>query len=539
MTITVTIDDDPGTTPAGASGSRDDGALSRSVKIKVVANGLSVTTAKGSICGGAKGYSDPNPHRTKVTATLTDPDGNPIANETIGFSVTGPSVSISPSISPSSATTDSNGQAEAQLLSGDKIGTATVKATYGTTEATADVGIAAPDGVASIDPEELVADGESTATLSSTWTFDLDPVQQHDIHWRISRIWDEEDTLIYDPDNGIDNRPTDSNFGNVSPIQMNTDPDGVAATTYTVGTSGGTIEFEASDNSLTVGSFGCARNSTVAKPLKFNITKPTSGQSCVLDNVNILNYVDFRGKLLNTAGQDITSGATKIEYKWTKTWYCDWRDSVGGPLRECTYSCSATVLENNPGSQSAMQVFLRGHKVTLYGKINYNSAWKNAANAPVKFTLIGQNPTRAQIIAVLPGGAGTSDLLTKALMFTESSWKQFSPDPGEPLKSYTPTGQLIGARGLMQVMPSWDGKSGIDYWIAAWNWRSNIAAGQTVYQYYLNIVLGYGYEGQDAENRALRAYNTGNETESGIRAANPESYPFVISIRSNMASPPW
>ena len=94
---------------------------------------------------------------------------------------------------------------------------------------------------------------------------------------------DDADALIYDPDNNLDNRPPDSNFGSLSPTQINTDGDGVGATTYPAGTTAGTIEFEASDHSVTIGSWQEAFAAGTAKPLTFKITTPSGGSEFTLD----------------------------------------------------------------------------------------------------------------------------------------------------------------------------------------------------------------------------------------------------------------
>ena len=100
----------------------------------------------------------------QVVATVQDMYGNPVEGVTVDFSTT------LGQISPTTVTTDANGQASTILISGTETGTAII-----TASCEGQVGTASVDFVSatvhfiilSVDPSRLTADGISTATVSA------------------------------------------------------------------------------------------------------------------------------------------------------------------------------------------------------------------------------------------------------------------------------------------------------------------------------------------------------------------------------------
>ncbi len=105
---------------------------------------------------------------------------------------------------------------------------------------------------------------------------------------------------------------------------------------------------------------------------------------------------------------------------------------------------------------------LSGGNVTVYV-----SAMVNGEPTPEVsqsgYVINGQNPTKSQIGAI----AGSPWFLTR-MISEESSCRQFSPDPGPPLKSFD------DGYGLMQItnLPPTNDE--------IWNWRDNISGGKGI-----------------------------------------------------------
>ncbi len=211
---------------------------------------LSISSDKAAICAGA--ISSPV-HQTTITASFRKSNGEPLSGRTITFSVENSHSEYPASLSASTAVTNAQGNAVVTLTSSRKIGaTAIVKATAGDAEAqTASISMDDAAEQWEIDPQELVADGESTANVRLTLSFNGEEVDGHQITWRINQIWDVDDNLIYKADPAFGST---TGYGSVSPTSTSTNNVGVVETTYTVGTEAGTIEFAALDYTVVANS---------------------------------------------------------------------------------------------------------------------------------------------------------------------------------------------------------------------------------------------------------------------------------------------
>ena len=268
----VCVINDGGVVPTGETGNRDDTPLVRTVTVTVQPNTLSVVSEKTSICAGAVASA---PHQSTITATLKTSTGTPLANQTVSFSV----VTYKPyptelttdtaSLSDATALTNSSGQAIVTLISSRRISaTAVVTATSENAEPAETgqvvMGKAIAVGDLSINPQELIADGTSTANVKLTLQYGGVAVDGHNVTWRINKVWDGNNQPVYTADPAWG---TYTGYGDVSPGADTTDADGIAETTYTTGTEAGTIEFAALDQSVVENSPALYTNS--GKAIKF------------------------------------------------------------------------------------------------------------------------------------------------------------------------------------------------------------------------------------------------------------------------------
>jgi hypothetical protein len=204
---------------------------------------LTVHPGSPAICSGGIATG---PHQTLISATLTD-GVDPWVNETIDFSTTAGSVS------PASNPTDSLGIATTVLTSngtasdGATLYKATVTATVAANTnvtATCEVEFQPTTVMLTATYSELVT-GEST-DLEVTVTWNTQAIASHSLGWRISQIWDEGGNLIYD---GTGTQP--SGYGSIIDTSTETDSNGKGKAVYESGENGGTVELEASDQSVT------------------------------------------------------------------------------------------------------------------------------------------------------------------------------------------------------------------------------------------------------------------------------------------------
>ena len=157
-----------------------------------------------------------------ITARVTDVNGNPVAGESVTFATT------LGDISPTSATTNANGEATATLTSAITVGTATVSASASGTSGVTDVAFvtgAAANVAVTADPAALPADGASTSIIN---------VQVTD-----------------DNGNPIAGATVDfaTTLGSIEPIVATTDENGVATATLTAATTTGTATVSATAGS--------------------------------------------------------------------------------------------------------------------------------------------------------------------------------------------------------------------------------------------------------------------------------------------------
>jgi hypothetical protein len=157
---------------------------------------VALTSASPTVCAG--GQNTPE-HQTVLTATATDGQGGVLPGQLVLFTTSDGSVS------PSSGTTDSNGVVTTTLTSsqtaseGSTQWFATVTATLAsdaTAYASTQVEFQPPAVSLTLSPD-ILADGD-TATLPLALSWNGQAVQGHTIEWRITRVWDENQQLIYD-----------------------------------------------------------------------------------------------------------------------------------------------------------------------------------------------------------------------------------------------------------------------------------------------------------------------------------------------------
>jgi hypothetical protein len=197
-----------------------------------------------AICAG--GVNSP-PHQAVVTAQLTDPsDGAPVMQSgiTITFSTTAGSVS------PSSAVTDSTGQAKTTLTSNNMASEsptlyqATVTATTDANNSGTCLVEFQPTSVAlTLNPTEMYIQDQAQLTTVVTWN--QIPADSHNLDQYISQIWDTNGNLVY---TGPGTVP--SNYGGLSGASTQTDSNGQGTAVYQAGTDGALVEFTCADTSV-------------------------------------------------------------------------------------------------------------------------------------------------------------------------------------------------------------------------------------------------------------------------------------------------
>lgn len=202
---------------------------------------LTISSDHTSVCAGGIPSA---PHQATISAVLKD-GNDPIPNATVNFSIENSDPSYPASLSSATAVTDSTGTASVILTSSVEVdATAIVTASYNvdySDETTITMEAATAD--VRIDPDTLIADGTSEATVTITMTYNGLPVDGHNIAWSIDEIDDGSGTVVYtaDPLAG-----SASGYGSITPSSI-TDNNGIATATYTVGTNVGTVILAAID----------------------------------------------------------------------------------------------------------------------------------------------------------------------------------------------------------------------------------------------------------------------------------------------------
>lgn len=127
---------------------------------------------------------------------------------------------------------------------------ATVSATYRGVTVIVDVAFGKMTGVCVIDPTRLYCDGESTADLSLAISFAGQAVSGHSITWRIHKIIDANNHVVYNAYTALDARNPVDNYGSISQSTGTTNAVGVSTALYTVGTLPGIIYIESLDEEI-------------------------------------------------------------------------------------------------------------------------------------------------------------------------------------------------------------------------------------------------------------------------------------------------
>lgn len=244
--VTVTYADD--TSDAGSSSASKD-VFIKKLEVKDGGGGGGGST----VCAGGV---QSTPHQHLFSAKVTGREGSPLSGETVVFDVSTDPADYPASVSPTQAVTNAEGIAETTLTSSRRIGAeATVTATCEGEECelSPTLTMAKPDDDWAVEPEWVVADGSSTATVIIYLTHGDDYVDGHSIRWRIHQIYDAEGQLVYDVTVPLGSK---DGYGDVSEGPTTTNAYGQAWTTYTAGTEPGTIVFAALDDTMVENSPG-------------------------------------------------------------------------------------------------------------------------------------------------------------------------------------------------------------------------------------------------------------------------------------------
>lgn len=263
VTYTVTV--------TYADGTSDSQLAIDSIDVEIVPDlTLTVSTDRTDICAGAV---NSDAHKALITATVADGHGDPIQGKSISFSIENSAPAYPATCAPQQGTTGANGCVTATITSSAKVGaTATVIASCEGEQVRSDeISMAKPADHWTIDPSVVLADGESTASVTLTLGFDGVGVEGHELTWRLHRIWDAFGNLVYtvDPQSGSPN-----GYGSLGAGPDTTSGDGTAYTTYTAGTEAGTIEFEALDQTVVESSPGSyTSGEDVVRPTKVDVRR--------------------------------------------------------------------------------------------------------------------------------------------------------------------------------------------------------------------------------------------------------------------------
>lgn len=234
---------------------------------EIVSLNVSVSATETEICAG--GVTD-DAHQTTITAVVKDSSNAVVPSVSVVFSVENSHGEYPAALTAASASTNPQGEATTTLTSSRKIGaTAKVKARVATFEAqTASVAMQDAEETWDISPKEMAADGESTATIKLTLKYKNKVVTGHQVTWRINKVTNSDGQVVYtaDPQMG-----SAEGYGSVSPNSATTNASGDVETTYTVGTSAGTIQFAALDYTVVANSSKVRVNIVPLKMNKFYV----------------------------------------------------------------------------------------------------------------------------------------------------------------------------------------------------------------------------------------------------------------------------
>jgi hypothetical protein len=232
---------------AGSAGARADSSSS------VL---LTLSADRDAVCAGAV-HNDV--HQAHLLATVTDPEGQPLAGKVVTFSANHGFVKVGPSFDPPAAITDSAGEAGTVLTSGDEIMPGTVTARCEGAESSVPMAFERVDMTFDfLDPTTGrpgrcdIADGASQEKVVAHLTWRGQPVPGHHITWQLiawlltnPNAFGKDETADYI---GLGKPP----FGSLSPSAGVTDGQGLAATVFTEGIIGDHRVMRATDVSVWV-----------------------------------------------------------------------------------------------------------------------------------------------------------------------------------------------------------------------------------------------------------------------------------------------
>lgn len=211
---------------------------------------VTISSSKGSVCAGGVGSPV---HQAELTATAKNHKGEVLKGKSIGFSVknadeNGASDEVG---SVGTPTIHESGDVTAKFTSSRVIGASNIiTASFDGKEATTSISMADVYASPTISKPNLVADGVDSAKLKLTLTSG-GAVDGHSISWRIARV-----TYMDEDDLTVEASPSEfAAFGSISFVEddhPSTNAQGLAQATYTTGTRGGTIYFEAEDTTVSV-----------------------------------------------------------------------------------------------------------------------------------------------------------------------------------------------------------------------------------------------------------------------------------------------
>jgi hypothetical protein len=129
-TISCTIDDTPTAVSAPETGSRDDGAITRSCTVVVASVSLQSDEESGTkVAAGALSSSE---HQADFKIKVTDDEGNPLSGKSVGTPEVvsgglGPYEDVTAAVELTQSTTDSEGVAWGRFTSGHRTENTTIK----------------------------------------------------------------------------------------------------------------------------------------------------------------------------------------------------------------------------------------------------------------------------------------------------------------------------------------------------------------------------------------------------------------------------
>ena len=285
---------------------------------------ITITSDKSGICAGG---IDSEPHRSVITASLSPTNNADIAGKSIRFTLENSDPDYPAYIKDASSdgsktvSTDNDGNASIILISSHLIGsTTTVKAIYGEAEKETFVSTVDAEGDMTVDADELVADGQSTANVYLALTYNGEPVNGHNINFHILSVVDANGTPVAPSSDG-----SFPGYGSVAAVQGTTDDAGIAYATYTAGTLPGTITFESDDNSaliaenMTAGSFSVSSSSpriVQVKPRKRQKPLGSAGTKRPVVTVSVNFFYVYKGTVRPTTSLTPQSTITKLNSVW-------------------------------------------------------------------------------------------------------------------------------------------------------------------------------------------------------------------------------